>query len=275
MTRATGGLGRLRMMWESGVFAHLGSLLDHTIIDVASVEGRDVVVMRDATDDLVPAVGPVSRETSRLLLGGLAVMHDGCREVSLPQSCPIAARYGMFAPSAMAADAEAPGSHPSTPFILRGWELFAEHVDRDIVEATFHVHRDPARLGERLGAFASTLLHGDAKLMNLGLSPRGLVAIDWGDITGLGPREVDVAWYALKGCDRIGCTPGDVFADYEDASGARLEPEALDLVCIGSMAQMGFWFGNAVFGPDPQRAAIVNPLLDWWVGRVRAALERI
>ena len=128
----------------------------------------------------------------------------------------------------------------------------------------------------QVGIRRSTLVHGDAKLMNLGLDTRGgLVAIDWGDITGVGPREIDVAWYALKGCDRIGCTPRDVFADYEEASASRLDPEALDLVCIGSLAQMGFWFGNGVFAGDPARAAIGSPLLDWWVTRVRDALDRI
>jgi len=55
--------------------------------------------------------------------------------------------------------------------------------------------------GRRLDRFPSTLLHGDAKLENLGLGSSGLVAIDWGDLTGFGPPEIDVAWYALQGKD--------------------------------------------------------------------------
>ena len=106
-----------------------------------------------------------------------------------------------------------------------------------------------------------TLLHGDAKLENLGLGADGPVLIDWGDLTGFGPIEVDVAWYALKGGARIEADVGDLFADYEAVSGRRLDPRALDLVCLGSLAQMGFRMaasarhGETTTAPPPCAAA--------------------
>jgi hypothetical protein len=224
--------------------------------------GHDVVVMRDVTEELVGS-GPVSRPTSRRLLAGLAAMHDIGRAEQPQELCSLSARYGMFAPARHASDS-GPGAHPSRELIVAGWDLFAERVDADVVAAVFAVHRDPAPLGARLARFPLTLLHGDTKLDNLGVGTNGVVAIDWGDLTGFGPVEVDVAWYALMNSERIGGTPADAFADYEAAAARPLDREALDLACIGSLAQMGF--------------KLVRPgaetMLAWWIARVRAALTR-
>ena len=118
-------------------------------------------------------------------------------------------------------------------------------------------------------------MHGDAKLENLGLSTDRVVAIDWGDLTGVGPREIDVAWYALKGATRIGCEPGDLFTQYEEVSGARLDREALHLVCIGSLAQMGFRLALGAFDIGPEPPDVASAQLQWWLGRTREALDRV
>lgn len=274
LTRATDGSGRVRRLWESGLLARIRPLVDHTIIDVRAVDGHDVVVMRDASRDLLPPRVPVSRATSRALLTRLSAIHDACEGEPGERLCPIGARYAMFAPAFHARDG-GPGAHPLADRIIHGWELFEQHVDHDLAAAVFAVHHEPERLGGRLARFPSTLLHGDAKLENLGLSPRGLVAIDWGDLTGLGPREVDVAWFALKGTARIGCSPDGVFADYEAATRRPMEPEALDLACVGSLAQMGFRLAVSAFAAGPDAPEVASAQLTWWTGRVSAALDRL
>ena len=273
LTRATGGSDRVRRLWESGLLARIRPLVDHTIIDVGSVNGREVVVMRDATDDLLPARGTVSREVARELLTRLSALHEACRQESCEGLCAVASRYAMFAPALHAADS-GPGAHPLGDRIAHGWELFERHVDRDVVDAVHSVHRHPESLGRRLARFPATLLHGDAKLENLGLNAHGLVAIDWGDLTGFGPREVDVGWFALKGAARIGCAPDEIFADYETAGGRAMEPEALDLVCIGSLAQMGFRFALGAFASGPDAPDVAAAQLAWWTARASDALDR-
>lgn len=62
LTRPTDGSGRVRRLWE---LARIRPLVDHTIIDVRAVGGHDVVVMRDASRDLLPPRVPVSRATAR------------------------------------------------------------------------------------------------------------------------------------------------------------------------------------------------------------------
>lgn len=276
LTRATGGAGRLRWLWETGLLERVRPHVDHTVIDVRTVEGRDVVVMRDARDDLLPPRVAVSRSTSRELLGRLAAFHEAfAGEPGGAGFCGVGARYAMFGPEFHAAD-EGPGTHPIADRIATGWGLFEERVDPDVVAAVRTVHARPEVLDRRLAAFPSGLLHGDAKLENLGLGAGGeLVAIDWGDLTGVGPPEVDVAWYALKGTVRIGCTPDEVFADFEAASGRPLDPDAVDLACIGSLAQMGFRMAVGAYATGPEPGEIAEPQLAWWTDRVRAALERV
>jgi hypothetical protein len=274
LTRSTDGPGRLRRLWEAGVFDRIEPVVDHTIIDVLSEAGQDVVVMRDASDDLLPPRVPVSRETVRVLLGKLAGLHDAGTDEACDGLCAIGSRYAMFAPAFHAGDAGA-GRHPLADRIATGWELFAEHVDPDVAAAVFAVHRDPQGFGARFQRFPSTLLHGDAKLENLGLSDDRLVAIDWGDMTGFGPREIDVGWFALKGSIRAGCAPDELFADYAAASGRPLDPDALDLVCIGSLAQMGFRMAVGAYASGPEPPEVAGPQLEWWTARVAAALEAI
>jgi hypothetical protein len=275
LTRATDGAGRLRRLWEDGVLRRVEDAVDHTILDLRRVDGQDIVVMRDARDDLLPPKVTVSVETSRQLLTGLARMHELCRDLPAgDRLCSIGARYAMFRPDLHAGDA-GPGRHPMADRIQLGWELFAEHVDPDVVDAVFTVHRRPDVLEQRLARFRSTLLHGDAKLENLGLRSHRLVAIDWGDLTGVGPCEIDVAWYALKGAVRIRCSPSDLFAQYEVARGTPLHPEAVDLACLGSLAQMGFRYAVGAFDAGPEPRDVAAAQLDWWVARTRTALDRI
>ena len=274
LTRGTDGAGRVRRLWESGLLVSIGRHVDHTILDVRTIDDHDVVVMRDASGDLVPSRVRVSRSTSRALLTGLATLHDALEGESSEGLCPIGARYAMFAPT-FHSPGSGPGAHPLADRILQGWDLFAQHVDRDIAAAVFAVHDDPSPLGLRLARFSPTLLHGDAKLENLGLNPHGLVAIDWGDLTGFGPREIDIAWFALKGAARIGCHPDEIFADYEATTGRPMEPEALDLACVGSLAQMGFRFALGAFASGPNAPDVVASQLTWWTARVSAALDRL
>jgi hypothetical protein len=273
MTYATDGATRLRTMWTSGLLHRIAPVVDHTILDVRDVDGLDVVIMRDATGDLVPPTAPVSRDTSRRLLAGLAQMHESLGDVPVDDSCPIEGRYTMAAPN-LHATYTGPGAHPMADTIVRGWQLFEEHVDRDVANAVAVVHREPKRLGDRLRRFPATLLHGDPKLENLGLAAGRLIAIDWGELTGSGPREVDVAWYAQKGSARIGCTPDDVFSDYNAVSSEPLDPQALDLACVGALAQMGFRLAAAAFLAGAEQVA-AREQLEWWTARVRTALGRI
>ncbi|MGH2697313.1 MAG: phosphotransferase [Actinomycetota bacterium] len=151
-------------------------------------------------------------------------------------------------------------------------------MDADVVAAVEAVHHDPDRLGRQLAAKCGcpTILHGDAKPENLGVTAGQLTAIDWGELTGVGAREVDVAWFAVMSTpSRFDADPDEVFTLYEKACGTPMDRVVLDLACIGSLAQMGFYL--AAVARDARRPATRSTAatrLAWWVDRVRVSLER-
>ena len=283
LTRATGGLGRTRALWDRGLFGHLEPAVEHGILDVAATIGHDVVVMRDLSDRLWPAATPLHRRDVSDALAGLARLHQlGERliaegHVGNLRLCPEGARYRMFAPGVLSDD-DGPNPHPARDRILAGWEAFAETVDADILDAVDAVHRDPDSLGRRLAAACRcpTILHGDAKPENLGVTNGRLTAIDWGELTGVGAREVDVAWFAVMSTrSRLDVDPDEVFTLYEQAGGSPLDPVMLDLTYLGSLAQMGFYL--AAVARDARQPATRHTAatrLAWWVDRVRVSLER-
>jgi hypothetical protein len=180
----------------------------------------------------------------------------------------------MFAPS-LHAPTDQPGTHPARELILTGWTLFAEVAPAEVVDVVFAVHDGTVCLSQCLGSRPTTLVHGDAKLANLGLGPDGLIAIDWGDLTGFGPPEVDAAWYALMNEPRLGLTADETFADYDAVAMQPLDPVALDICCIGSLAQMGFKLtGAAINGTNPDTRRRSKACLDWWCRRVQVVLDR-
>jgi Phosphotransferase enzyme family len=272
LTRLTAGAGRLRLLWDSGTLAQVAVTVDHTIVALVPSNGADVVVMRDVSDTLLATGSRVSPPQIRKLVAGLAVLHRAWQGHALDGLCPPEARYRLFAPHLHASD-DGPNRHPAREIILAGWQVFAEIVPTDVADAVFAVHKCPELLAGALMASApATLVHGDAKLENLGVSGSRLVAIDWGELTGVGPAEIDVAWLAMMSGWRMDALPDEVFAAYDQRAYRRLDPMALDLACIGSLAQMGFKLASRARATEQatrERAAL---LLDWWVTRVREAL---
>lgn len=282
LTRATNGVGRARLLWESGVLERVAAMVDHAVLDVFREDGHDVVLMEDVSSCLVPAEGRLPRTVVDTLLAGLATLHGEWEGCELDGLCSPADRHALFVPAFHRSD-DGPNPFVGNQFVLDSWEAFADHVPDDVVQAIFAVHAEPAHLEEQLRLAAPwTLLHGDAKLDNLGLRGDRLVAIDWGELTGTGPAEMDLAWLASENTPtlprtttpRIDAMPDELFAAYEAQARRRLDPLTLDLACTGMLVQQGFWLAALAFVSQEEavrtRGAV---LLDWWVGRAGEALE--
>lgn len=274
LTRGTDGLGRMRLLWDDGVLDRLPPVVDHATVSMVRSDGGDVVVMRDVSDALVPSSVAIPVGTAERLVQGLAAMHAAWEGFSAPY-CSVAARLRLFAPAVHAAD-DGHHPHPLRESIVEGWDVFADLVPSQVAAVVAGVHEAPELLARRLERAASpTLLHGDVKPENLGLSDGQLVAIDWGELTGTGPAETDVAWFAVQGTWRVDMLPDEVFWLYDQHATRPLDRTALDLACVGAVAQMGFKLAlRAVRAPDEGVRARARTLLAWWVSRVDEALER-
>jgi hypothetical protein len=72
----------------------------------------------------------------------------------------------------------------------------------------------------------------------------------------------------------IDALPDQVFRAYEARASRHLDPRALDLACIGALAQAGFILGSFVaVAAETASGVRASQLLQWWVARVREALD--
>jgi hypothetical protein len=273
VTAATDGLGRTERLWSAGILDCAGSVVDHAVLRVAAAPGGTVVVMRDMTDHMWRPGTRMSRSESRRHLAGLARVHAAWRAAPVDGLCAVGARYSMFAPAFHAAF-QGHGAHPAAPVIAEGWKVFFKHAPADVGEAIAAIHRDPTLLDRAIGETRLCLLHGDAKLANMGLTSSGTILLDWGELTGFGPPEVDLAWYLLQNAPHINASREALISDYEEAAGERLNPLVLATVFIGSLAQLGFrmaFVSNT--SPDATTRARAAKDLKWWVDRAQEALR--
>jgi hypothetical protein len=282
LTRFTRGEGRARHLWESGVLGRAAAVVDHAVVDVAREDDHDVVVMRDVGASLLPRGDRLPAETVDDVLRGLASLHQAFEGCELGGLCTPADRHRIAAPAFHRADI-GPNPCPFSAAVLHGWDHFGERVPADVASAIFAVLEDPAALGRELESVgASTLLHGDAKLGNVGLGDGRLVLIDWGELTSTGPAELDLTWLAAtattppqrRGTWAIDAMPDELFRRYVEHAGGRVDPRALDLACIGQLAQQGFILAAFIaHAPDSAGGSRCSRLLDWWTARVRTALD--
>ena len=283
LTRLTNGLGRAQWLWDSGLLRRLAPAVEHGVLAVKRGGDHDVVVMDDLSDRLWPPSAPLGLEQAGAALAGLAEVHQlgiglvKANQLAGAELCSVGARYGMTAPAWHRDDA-GPHPHPNREWILKAWETFFDSVEGDVAAAVAAVHADPSRLGRKISAqcLSPTVLHGDPKPENLGVTGSRLTAIDWGELTGIGPREVDVAWFALMSTrSRLAAKPDEIFLLYEQLSGRTLDPVIVDLACVGSLAQMGCRFAHLAHnGQHPEARQRATVRLAWWSARVHAALAR-
>jgi hypothetical protein len=74
---------------------------------------------------------------------------------------------------------------------------------------------------------------------------------------------------------RIQATHDEVVDDFRRALGERHDPLALELGLISGLVQYGWIFGHsAVVHTDPSEREWARTELNWWVPRVRRALEQ-
>ena len=64
-----------------------------------------------------------------------------------------------------------------------------------------------------MAAYPASLLHGDLKFANLGFDAERVVILDWGSVTGMGPRATDHAWYLAINGATVASTLDELLAD--------------------------------------------------------------
>jgi Ser/Thr protein kinase RdoA (MazF antagonist) len=227
--------------------------------------------MRDVSDELLDHTTPLTRDQNRFVLGAAAAMWEEFWDDAPDDAATLADRLGAAAPAV--AERERDGVDILPKQFEAAWEAFAEAVAPDVAEPVLELLAAPDRLAKALEERGSTLIHGDLRDENIGLAGDRLVLLDWG-LASRGHPAAELAWYMCHDVWRIEASHDEVVDDFRAALGERDDPLALELGLISGLVQYGWIFGHsAVVHTDPAEREWAREELDWWVPRVRRALD--
>ena len=270
--RAAGGRAITAELWLAGVLQRLPAQIETGIVDVEPEGEGWRILMRDLSPALLPAEGPISRERHREVMAAAAAMHAAFRGERFEGAITLERHLGISSPAL--AEVERAGSDVIPKQLETAWEAFADAADDDVAQAVLASLADPQPLAAALRAGGTTLVHGDLRDDNLGFADGRVVLLDW-DLAGEGTPALEVAWYLCHDAWRTQATRDEMLEDFLAAEGGAVSERDLDLGLVAGLQLYGWIFGHsALIHPDPAERAWAREELDWWVPRVRAALER-
>jgi hypothetical protein len=270
--RVTRDRGRTALLWRAGAFARMPSSLDHGIEAVVEDGDSWWVVMRDVSASLLGDARRLSRAESRRVLEAAAALHAEFAGDIPDGAAALSDRLGMASPRV--AEAERAGSDLLPKQLDAAWDAFAESVPGDVGDEVLAAIGDPTALAAALEATGPvTLVHGDLRDDNLGLTDDAVVLLDW-DLASAGTPTVEFAWYLCHDAWRIEAGHDDVEADFRAAEGEAMREPEVEMGMLSGLVQYGWIFGHSLrVHPDPAEQTWARAELDWWVARTRRALE--
>jgi aminoglycoside phosphotransferase (APT) family kinase protein len=270
--RATRDPGREALLFADGVFARMPASVDPAVVAAEPDGDAWWVVMRDVSAELVDDSTPLTREQNRFVLARAAEMWAEFWGDEVPHLSTLADRLSFAV--AELSQRERNGVDILPKQFEAAWEAFEEAVDDDVATAILGLTADVTPLADALAARGTTLIHGDLRDENIALPDGRLVLLDFGLATQ-GHPAAEVAWYMVHDVWRIAATHDEVVEDFRRALGDRDDPVALELGLISGLVQYGWIFGHsAVVHTDPAEREWAQTELNWWVPRVRHALEQ-
>jgi hypothetical protein len=270
MMTVAGGVSYLARLWETGVFERMPASIDHTMIAVEPSCDGFVVVMRDVGDSVLVEGQVLSRAENRRILESMDAMYREFWDAG-PLGCTVAEHVGVFSPNVL--DKLGEVDTPVPELMKRGWSMFGDVAPRDVADVMYGLIADPEPLITELSLRPQTLIHGDLRLHNMGLTQDRVVLLDW-ELVGTAPPAIEFGWYLIISASRIDATREQITDDFRQVSGDRFDARGLELGMIAALLFLGWNKAiDIVENPDEAIRAQERADLDWWVSRVRTALE--
>jgi hypothetical protein len=272
--RVTGDRGRTAILWHAGAFSRLPPSLDHGIETVIEDGDGWWIFMRDLSATFLGDERRLSRAESRQVLTAAAALHAEFLNDVPAGAARLSDRLGMS--SLRVAEDERTGSDLLPKQIGAAWDAFADSVPGDLgAEVLLAVEDNRALAGALEASGPRTLIHGDLRDDNLGLTGDSVVLLDW-DLATAGTPTVEFAWYLCHDAWRIEAGHDEIEADYREAEGELLSEHEAELGMLTGLVQYGWIFGHSLrVHPDPAEQEWARGELDWWIPRTRRALEAI
>lgn len=253
IARATGDGPILREAWFAAHGPALPSPIRAPYLG-AGVDGDEFgILMPDLTGVLFDWDAPISIATLDRVLGGLAEFHGYPWTVSGVLEpgpwCPIRERLTLICRASL----ERPGpAHDAVgERILPGWDAFDRQAPAEVRELIDSLGEDPWPLVSALARMPSTLIHGDLKLANVGLSTDGSIdLVDW-QMVAVAPVAVELGWFLVSNVASLPLPPDEILERYASKLG----------YAISDAEENGRWVGGAELDRDGIHAAILVGLL--------------
>lgn len=273
ISRATGDDGRIVKMWSRGLFDRFPSSIDHATVAAEHAGDRWAVFMRDVSAHMVAGDRRLGRAEVGRVLAAMADLHLAFWGERFDDLCGLEDRYNLLSPPTGRREQER--GERAGELIMRSWEHFDELVPGELASAIRAMAEDPALLAELLDTCEPTLIHGDVRLNNLGLSESQVVLVDWGERSGSAPAPVELASFLVFDARRFDVSKDDVVEDFRSLYGDRFDEKAMELALIGALVQLGCNFTlPIVLGGGNKARADALAELEWWTPKVATALER-
>jgi hypothetical protein len=267
---ASGGRSALADLWHAGAFDRVPEGIEHAMLAVEPAGDGFRVVMRDVSEHVLAEGRVLTRDENRRVLQAADSLHRSFAASDVP-GLSLYQHYDVFTLRRM--DEVMHLDTPIPSLVKRGWELFGDVAPADVNDALHVLLAEPQPLTDELAKHDTTLIHGDLRLHNLGLSDDKVVLLDW-EISGEAPPAVDFAWYLIISASRIDASREQVIEDVRDIAGERFDARAWDLACIGALIWLGWNKAiDIVDNPDPAIREQERDDLDWWITRSREAFE--
>lgn len=282
--RVTGDTqGRAAQVWISGLLDQLPTCIEHAVVACAHDGEGWAVLMRDVGDTLVPPGDtPITAGEQERFLAHMAAMQAAFweqRQWDHPGLglCSLRQRYAGFAPATMRrADVRA---YAMPQMAIRGWELLEDAVTPKVAAIVRALLNNPDPLCTALRAYPQTVIHGDWKLGNLGLTEgrpeQQTVVLDWA-LVGVAPPAVDLGWYLAVNSARLPASREETIETFvsclRDVLGDRFEPSwwepQLDLALLGAFVQLGWPKILGALQGEPGVREREQDEVCWWSERV-------
>jgi Phosphotransferase enzyme family len=182
------------------------------------------ILMRDISPLLLSAQGVVQPPTTEVVLDALVAMHAVFWDDPLADAgfdVPGAREHLRF----LGPDTGRKLLDEGRDFgLLRGWERFDALAPAPMSALVRRLFADPSPLLDALGRMPQTLLHGDAKLANMGIDGTTVWMFDWSFVRRA-PVCAEVAWFLAVNSSRLPWSLDETIERYRARLAHALGPE--------------------------------------------------
>ncbi|MEZ4727950.1 MAG: phosphotransferase [Caldilineaceae bacterium] len=275
-------------VWQTGLLDRLQPTITHAILAGACDREGWAMLMEDMSATLMTDQ-PFTADQVYCLLYALATIHATFWEESKLTDPALGLSTSMdliqiFAPATGQRFAAVPSPIPR--ILVEGWSALPALIAPDIVDVLNNLFMEPQPLCTALARYPATLVHGDYRRQNLGITaghaaPQAVI-LDW-QLAGYSAATIDLAWFLSTPSMLLSPVATDVATAYyrqqiAEQLGARFdESKWQPLLALGQLA-------NVLRGACPKARAVVTATdetlrathrraLEFYSVQVRAALQ--